>query len=325
MDQAALPTVTTQILSDDAMPRIGEIASPETKPAPASAVPSPSADDAPKLPTQAELEAAVLDLSRRNRKLDSREKELARREQENGRYAKFADLAKIAQSDPYAAGEQIAALVGLDVDALTEALVLKQSGGEGKKLSEAERLERLEKAHQQQREATENARLEAENKAKADREAAEADAKIAAHLTDLEGLVKKSDNFPLIADDLKAMTQEAFDLMAYTWAAARNGEVDANDRPYKPLTHFQALNLVEKALRDQTERRAPKLGYQKTAPAQQSIEPAASSTDSGLVRSVPQAPSRSDARQGIAPVERRNLIPTDEEIAADWARQFASR
>jgi hypothetical protein len=270
----------------------------------------------------------VLEISRRDREsrqraqaVERKSQELTKREQElNSRHEsvqKFAQLQAKAKSNPYEALTDLAALIGVDVDEAIEAVAVKAAGGTVKQLDPAERVSRLEKEL-----ADKEAKAEAQRKEAEEKQAeAASEAKIQAHVNQLSSLAKSSENFPLVQgespEELAANVNEAFDLMVLSWQAEKQGQADASGNPIKQLTHIQALNIVEKHLREKTEARARKLGL---TPAQAKAQ-AAQTADTGLSvssRTTPQASAQATPRTGLSPITATSSIKSDDEILADF-------
>jgi predicted RNase H-like HicB family nuclease len=253
-------------------------------------------------------DAIVLELSKVRRQLDARERALAARERgqkPDPTAAEFASLKAAAKTDPYGAGAKLAALLGLDPDDFAASIVSQRAGGEGGKLSPEQKVERLEARLAQEAKERETREAEARQR---DQEAREA-AALAGHINDLKGLAAQG-SFPLVQgdtpDELEANVREAFDLMVLAHNAG------------KRITHINALHMVEKELRETSERRAAKLGYQKTgSPPPQRQDSAAQWAQQPNPRST--QPARP------APIEAVPSIRSDDDIAADWEAQFGER
>lgn len=249
----------------------------------------------------------VLELGKVRRSLQQREQALVARERKLGEQkpdpaaAEFTSLKGVAKTDPYAAGVKLAELVGLDVNDLAAALVKVGAGGEAGKLTPEQEVARLRARMDD--EAKERQRQEDERKA-AEQKRAE-DAAYAGHISDLKGLVAQG-NFPLIQGDspeeAEANVREAFDLMVLAHNAG------------KKITHINALHMIEKELRETSERRAAKLGFQRTGnPPQRPDSPA---------QWAQQPNPRANQSARSAPIEAVPGIRSDEEIAADLEREF---
>lgn len=243
----------------------------------------------------------VLELGKVRRSLDARERSIAARERQlkeakpDPRVSQFTELSQLAKDNPHEAGVRIARLIGLDVNEWAAAAVKAEAGGDPGKLSAEQKLERLQARLDQ--EAAERQRQEDERKANEQKQREEQ--ALAGHISDLKGLVSKG-NFPLISGDgpeeLEANVREAFDLMVIAHNAG------------KRITHINALHMVEKELRDTAEKRAAKLGYQRTGnpPQHEAAQPT----------------PRANQTARVAPIEALSGIRSDEEIAADWEQEL---
>lgn len=286
------------VLSDDPIDLIGG------EPAKAA----PTGDDKGQAPAQKEPaneqtpDELVLELSKRGRELEANKKAVAAKEKELAgliaQHKQFAEVLALAKSDPYGFIEKMADAAGLDPDAAIEGYTARKSGGQ-RTLTEAERLERLEREREQERADREKR----ETQEREQREREDGDKAVAAHVDSLKSLAKAGEeNFPLFCDDIDTNAAAAFDLMVLAHNAG------------KDMSHAAAVAAIEKTLREDTERRAGRLGFRKDGqPTNQATAPV-----------TPTQP-RATTTASVAPPAQTFAIKSDDEIAADWATSFGGR
>lgn len=299
----------------------------------------PDGQAAEKKPEQTDPEKLVAEASALFRKANAAVREanfkasriLQNAKQQAQGYDDYRQLTQTARQNPLAALAKLADHVGLDVDSAIDALTVKRAGGEPQ-LTEAQRLERLEKQRQEDAEKAEKERQEQDAAAKK-REQEQAYGKA---LDSFKNLVGDGTKFPLIAEDTDTYVREALDLQALYWVANKEGQLGPDGQPVQPITQIQALNLIEKTLRQQTDARAKKLGYRPAELDPSKADPATTSETRQAQEpprvAAPASPPPARVAQPSSPtpvrapvMERASAIKSDEEILAEFGREFSGR
>lgn len=248
-----------------------------------------------------QVDRMVLDLLSRGRELSKKEKSLSAKEQSikasEADLSEWRSLKQTARANPMAVLTRIADLTGLDVDTVTNAYVTAKSGGTPD----------LPADHPLKSEIAELkatiAELKGEHTTRKQQEQdAEGDRLVQAHVTGLKGIAAQAaDAHPLFNADPESNAFEAFDLMA------------ARHKAGSPITHAEAVRLIEETLREDAEKKAQLLGYRKD-PTQTQSRP----------QPQTQTPARPVPRQAAsaAPFEPASQIRSDDEIRADLVRTF---
>lgn len=251
-----------------------------------------------------QVDRTVLELLQRGREMSRREKALGGRESalkaSEADLSEWRSLKQAARQNPMSVLTRIADLTGLDVDTVTNAYVTAKSGGTPE----------LPADHPLKSEIAELkatiAELKGESTAKKDADkAAEGDRLVQAHVNDLKGIAASAaDKHPLFNADPESNAYEAFDLMA------------ARHNAGSPITHAQAVALIEGVLREDAEKKAQLLGYRKDPTAANAAQTRPNTQTQTPANPVPrQAPS-------AAPFERASEIRSDEDIRNDLMRTF---
>lgn len=156
---------------------------------------------------------------------------------------------------------------------------------------------------------------------KGDKEkAAETDGEkaVQGHHDDLKKIAaSNAETFPLFNTDPEGNAAEAFELMFLHHQAAKAGEVDPKGRPFTPITHQQAVQMIESGLVAKRDRLV------------NAGKPPAQSTPATGTPSRPQSPPSKPtpaprAQAASAPFEAVSHIRSDEEIRADFAAAFGA-
>lgn len=249
-----------------------------------------------------QVDRTVLELLQRGRELSKREKSLGTREQSlkasEADLSEWRSLKQTARANPMAVITRIADLTGLDPDVVTNAYVAAKSGGTPE----------LPADHPLKSEIAELkatiAELKGEHQSQKQKDSeAEGDRLVQGHIDDLKGIASQAaDKHPLFNSEPEANAYEAFDLMA------------ARHKAGSPITHAEAVRLIEDTLREDYEKKAQLLGHRKDPTAAPQTRP----------NTQTQTPATPVPRQAAnaAPFEPASQIRSDDEIRADLMRTF---
>lgn len=282
------------------------------------AAPAPAAVDKPvdsvdKPPAEAEKKPdpddLVLQLSQRTRAASEAEKRATARETEAkaalARVQRFEAIMGKAKTEPLEFLNTICDAAGLDLDLAIEAYTTHKAGGK-RELTTDEKLARLERDRTAETEKQERERKEQEKR--------DGEAQLAKMHEQIRGFANAAaENFPLFNDDPTSNSVAAFDLIALHHA----------EKPDEPmLTIAAAVQMIEKTLYAETERRAGRLGFKKAeaAPPTPTTTPVPQAAATPTPAAAP-APRQTQTPQVPAPAPAESLpaIRSDDDIAADWA------
>ena len=305
-DAAPTSTTTDIVLTDPAPSTDADFGAPTGDvPAPEQAKPAEAKAEGEKDAKQEDPDKLILSLLTQRRQQAARDKALAKREQalkavedKAAKADEYEALFAGARANPETLLTRVAEATGLDVDTVVEWYTARKSGGQP-----ALPADHAVKSLQAEVAALKAKLDEKDNVTEQQRQAQEGDAHLQKYLTDLKAVAAAApDDHKLFNAEPEANAIEAFDLM---YALHQAG---------KPITHAEAVKRIEAVLREDTDKRAPLLGYQRASSTNETRQqPTTTQTPATATRAV---------TANAAPFETASPIRSDEEIRNDWLRSF---
>lgn len=256
-------------------------------------------------------EGRVVELSRGKRaaetERDTYKSKLTELEGELSKWKPVHELVGLAATDPLEFITQLADATGLSPEKVQEAIATRGAGGKVN-LSAEDRLAALERQIRERNELETKNRDEADKAAKNARYVENRKANVAATAKFVKDNAK---DFPVCEADGQEAIEAIYDTFEDRWMKLEAAGQAPRDQAGVQALYREAGVQVEKVLRAETERRAPKLGFQRT----QQQQGAAGSTP------APQSTGGlSNELMGASPLP--DVIKSDEEIREAWLREL---